>query len=166
MGITSSFQKYMAMPSAVISDGLLTVPMWAVTQMSLTSAFHLPPIGTAGARSVVPVSDDTIALSGLLVGAERYAWKFALDTMAEASKRGSALAIYSKGEVGGLILVTSMTIRTDMQVKSLKFTASSAKRDTLDVAIEMMHLPTPGVLSTLLDMASIGIGALADAGGN
>ena len=67
--------------------------------------------------------------------------------------------------MSGLILVTSMTIRTDMQVQSLSFTASSAKRDVLDVSLPMAHLPRPGALGKLLDATSIGIGALADWGG-
>jgi hypothetical protein len=70
------------------------------------------------------------------------------------------------GKVSGLILVTAMTIRTDMQVQSLTFSASSAKRDVLDVSISMAHLPLPGALSKLLDLASVGVGALADLGGN
>lgn len=166
MGLTSSFQSYDVVPSAILSDGILTVPLWAVTQMTLTETYHLPPIGSAGAKTVVPTHDDSVSLTGVLVGAERYAWKFALETLAEASKRGSALASFTGGKAGGLILVTSMTIRTDMQVKSLTFTASAGKRDALDVTIALDHLPLPGGLGKLLDVASIGVGLLADLGGN
>jgi hypothetical protein len=166
VGLTSSFQSYDVIPSAIVSDGILTVPLWAVTQMTLSEAYHLPPIGSAGSKTVVPTHDDTITLNGVLVGAERHAWKFALETLAEASKRGSALASFTGGKVGGLILVTSMTIRTDMQVQSLTFTASAGKRDALDVTITLAHLPLPGGLGKLLDVASIGVGLLADLGGN
>ena len=68
--------------------------------------------------------------------------------------------------MSGIILVTSMTIRTDLQVQSLSFTASASRRDTLDVAISMVHLPLPGGLAKLLDIASLGVGGLADFGGN
>jgi hypothetical protein len=166
MAGTKSFQAYDVIPSAIISDGLIPVPLWAVTSMTLTEAYHLPPIGSSGARAIVATHDDTITLTGVLVGKERYAWKLALETMAETSKRGGALAAFTGGKVGGLILVTSMTIRTDMQVQTLTFTASSAKRDVLDVTISMAHMPLPGALGKLLDVASIGIGALADFGGN
>jgi phage protein U len=161
-----TFQRYDVIPSAIISDGLLPVPLWAVTAMSLSESYHLPPIGSSGARAVVATHDDTITLSGVLVGTERFAWKFALETMAETSKRGGALAALSGGKFSGLILITSMTIRTDMQVQSLSFSAAAAKRDALDVSITMVHMPLPGALGKLLDLASVGVGALADFGGN
>ena len=160
-----TFQQYDVIPSATISDGLIPVPLWAVTAMSLNETYHLPPIGSSGAKAIVATHDDTITLTGVLVGKERYAWKLALETMAETSKRGGALASLTGGKAGGLILVTSMTIRTDMQVQSLTFSASSSKRDVLDVTISMAHMPLPGGLGKLLDVASIGIGALADLGG-
>jgi hypothetical protein len=164
--MTSSFHRYTTIPSAVISDGILTVPLWAVTSLSLSETYHLPPIGSAGSRSVVATHDDTISLSGVLVGVERYAWKASLETLAEASKRGSAISGITGGKVSGLILVTAMTIRTDMQVQSLTLSASSTKRDVIDVSISLAHVPLPGGLGKLLDLASIGVGALADFGGN
>jgi hypothetical protein len=166
MGITKSFQSYATVPSAIISDGIIPVPIWAVTTMSLSETFHLPPIGSSGVKAIVATHDDTITLAGVLVGAERFAWKLALETMAETSKRGGLIAALSGGKIAGLILVTSLTIRTDMQVQSLTFTASAAKRDALDVSISLQHMPLPGALGRLLDVASIGVGALADAFGN
>ncbi len=166
MAITKSFQSYAAVPSAIISDGVLTVPLWAVTQMSLTESYHLPPIGSSGARAVVATHDDTVSLSGVLVGTERNAWKLALETLAETSKRGGALAAFSGGKLSGLILVTSMTIRTDMQIQSLTFGVSAAKRDVIDVSMTLAYMPLPGALGKLLDVASIGVGVLADLGGN
>jgi hypothetical protein len=167
MAITRSFQRYLEVPSAIISDGSIwTIPLWAVTAMTLTEAYHLPPIGSSASRSIASTHDDTVSLTGVLVGTERYAWKLGLETLAEASKRGTALAAYTGGAASGLILITSMTIRTDMQIQSLSFTASSAKRDALDVTISLAHMPLPSALGKLLDLASIGVGALADFGGN
>jgi hypothetical protein len=167
MGITKSFVQYGNVPSAVIWDGALgLVPIWAVTQMSLTETYHLPAIGSTAHKAIVSTHDDTISLTGVLVGAERYAWKLALETMAETAKRGSALAAYSGGKFTGLVLVTGMTIRTDMQIQTLTFAASAQKRDVLDVTIALAHLPRPSLLGKLLDVASIGVGALADFGGN
>jgi hypothetical protein len=166
MGITRSNQQYLTIPSAVISDGIVTIPIWAVSAMTLNETYHLPPIGSSGARAIVATHDDSISLTGVLVGAERYAWKLALETLAETSKRGSALESFTGGAASGLILVTSMTIRTDMQVQTLSFSASSAKRDVLDVSMSLVHMPRPGALGKLLDVASIGVGALADWGGS
>lgn len=161
-----SFQRYANIPSAIISDGVIPVPIWAVTQMTLSETYHLPPIGSTGAKAIVSTHDDNVSLTGVLVGPERFAWKLALETMAESSKRGSALAALTGGRVSGLILITSMTIRTDMQVQTLAFTASSAKRGVIDVAISLTYLPRPSALGKLFDVASIGVGALADLGGN
>jgi hypothetical protein len=161
-----SFQQYANIPSAIISDGVTPVPIWAVSQMTLSESYHLPPIGNTGSKSIVSVHDDTISLTGVLVGAERFSWKLALETMAESSKRGSALAAMTGGQVGGLILITSMTIRTDMQVQSLTFTASSAKRAVLDVSVSLAYMPKPSALGKLLDLASLGVGGLTDLGGN
>lgn len=166
MGLTKSFQDYATIPSAIISDGIIPVPLWAVTTMTLTETYHLPPIGSKGARAVVATHDDTITLSGVLVGAERFSWKLALETMAETSKRGGALGKFTGGKFSGLILVTSMTIRTDMQIQTLTFTASATKRDVLDVSISMAYVPLPSSMGKLLDVASVGVGALADFGGN
>ena len=161
-GITRSFVRYANVPSAIISDGALIIPLWSVTQISLSATYHLPPIGSTAHKAIVATHDDTVTLAGVLVGAERYAWKFALETMAEASKRGTALAAYSRGTLTGLFLVTSLTIRPDMQVQSLTFSASAARRDVLEVNLALAHVPRPSLLGKILDVASIGVGALAD----
>jgi hypothetical protein len=64
------------------------------------------------------------------------------------------------------VLVTAMTIRTDMQVESLSFTATAGKRDVLDVSIGMIHMPRPSALAKLLDIGSLAVGGLADALGD
>ena len=158
----TSFQSYANIPSALISDGITTIPIWAATSIGLTETYQLPPIGSTGARAIVSTHDDTATLSGVLVGPERYAWKFGLETLADVGKRGSAIGALTGGKVSGLILVTSMTIRTDMQIQSLSFTATSQKRDVLDVSIQMAFMPLPGALAKLLDAASLAVGGLAD----
>jgi hypothetical protein len=162
MTLAKSYMKHWAVPSAVISDGVLIVPLWAVTTIGLSETYKLPPIGSSTAKAVVATHDDTLTLSGVLVGAERYTWKLALETLAETSKRGSPLARYFRGAVSGLVVITAMTIRTDMQVQTLSFTASAAKRDAIDVTIAMAHMPRPGSVSKLLDVGSLGVGLLAD----
>jgi hypothetical protein len=165
--MSMSFQVYGAVPSAVLSDGaLLTIPLWTVTAMTVGATYHLPPIGSSGARASVASHDDTITLVGVLVGPERYAWKFALERLAESSRRGSALAAFTGGAVGGLILITSMTIRTDMYVQSLTLNVTAAKRDAIDLTMTLVHAPRPSALGVLLDAVSVGVGALADWAGN
>src|SRR4051812_28054031 len=162
-----SFVDYAHVPSAIISDGaLLTVPLWSVTTIALSESYHLPPIGASGARSIIGSHDDKVTLAGVLVGEERHAWKLALETLAETGRRGSAIAAYTGGAVSGLVLVTAMTIRTDMQFESLSFTATAGKRDALDVQMSLMHMPRPSALPKLLDVGAVAVGALADHLGN
>lgn len=151
-----------AVPSAVLADGLNVVPLFAVSAISLSESYHLPPISSSKARMITAAHDDVITLSGLLIGPTRYSLKFVLETMADLSKRGTAIERVTRGAVSGLVLVTAMTIRTDMQIQSLTFTASAAKRATLDVSMSLVHVPRPGVLAKVLDIAALGVGALSD----
>lgn len=159
-----SFQRYQAIPSAVIHDATLTtiVPLYAVNTMTLTESYHLPPVGSSTARAIVATHDDTLTLTGLLVGPERFAQKFTLERLAESSKRGGFLGAGGNGTLTGLVVETAMTIRAEMQVQSLTFTASAARRDVLEVSVTMQHMPLPGALGTLLDAASVRVAALAD----
>jgi hypothetical protein len=177
MAVQTSFLNT-AVPSAVLADPVqliaqafvpvpatvtpLFVPLFAVTSISLSESYHLPPIGSSQERMMVAAHDDTISLSGLLVGPQRFTFKFMLETMADLSKRGTAVERITRGVVSGLTLITSMTIRTDMQIQSLTFSASAARRDVLDVSITLAHVPRPGVLAKALDAARLGVGALAD----
>jgi hypothetical protein len=163
---SNSYVDYKSIPSAIISDGIVPIPLWGVTAMSINEAYHFPPIGSTGAKSVLSVHDDTIALTGVLPGPERFAWKLALETLAESSKRGGTKLGGIGPKLNGLILITSMTIRTSMQIQSLSFSVSSAKRHTIDVTITLAYMPVPSAVGKLLDLAAVGVAALADAGGN
>ncbi len=161
----TSFQKYDGFPSAVLTDGLVPVLLYAVTAMTLTEAYQLPPIGSSASRALVDTHQDNITLTGLLLGKERFAWKLALETIAESGKRGGAgitAGLSALGmDISGVILVTAMTIRTDLQIQNLTFTASANRRDALEVTVHLAHMPPPGARSKLLDMVSVGVSALA-----
>ncbi len=152
-----SFSRYDAVPSAILAmEPLIVIPLWAVTTMTLSAAYHLPPIGSSGSRARVLTHDDTISLQGVLVGEERFGFKYALERQAENSRTTEP----------GLILVTSMTIRTDLFVKSLSFTATAGKRDAIDVSISLVYAPPPETTGLLLDTVGLAVGALADWSGN
>ena len=159
-----SYVRYEGVPSAIISDGLVTIPLYAVSQISLTEAYHLPAIGTSNVRASVATHDDSITLTGLLAGPERFAFKFSLETLAESGKRGSVLEGLTGGAASGLILITGMTVRTDMQIQSLTFTAQAGRRDVLDVTITLAHMPRPGALAKLLELSNVGVRGLVDFG--
>ncbi len=149
-------------PSAIIADGPLIVPLFAVSTMTLAETYHLPPIGSDTARVLVETHDDTITLSAALVGPDRHVWKLMLETVAEQSMRGSVLESMTSGRVGGLILWTGLTLRTDIFVKSLNFTAAAGRRDAIDVAMTLEHLPRPGALAKGLDVAAAAVSSIID----
>lgn len=152
-------------PSAIISDGLVTIPLYAVSQIALSESYHLPAIGNTSTRSTVATHDDTLALTGLLTGPERYALKFSLESLAESAKLGTALEGLSGGAVSGLVVITGMAVRTDMQIQSLSFTASASRRDVIDVAISFAYMPRPTSPARLLETGSVAIRSLIDFGG-
>jgi hypothetical protein len=157
-----SFIHAEGMPSAILSDGLVTIPLFAVSSISLSETYHLPAIGSSTIRSSVATHDDYITMTGLLVGSERFALKFALETMAEASKRGTALEGLTRGIAAGLVLISGMTVRTDLQVQSLAFAANAHRRDVIEVLIALQHMPRPGALTKLLELGNVAVRALVD----
>ena|SRR5215204_3316714 len=159
-----SYVRYEGMPSAILSDGLVTIPLYAVSQIGLSETFHLPAIGTSNVRASVATHDDSITLSGLLAGPERFAFKFTLETLAESGKRGTVLEGLTGGAASGLILITGMTVRTDMQIQSLSFTAQAGRRDVLDVSMTLLHMPRPGALAKVLEVGNLGVRGLVDFG--
>jgi len=70
MSITKSFLKYiesnseisrdLTIPSAILSDGgVLLIPLYAVTSMTLSETYHLPPLarparGPSPPRTTIP----------------------------------------------------------------------------------------------------------------
>jgi hypothetical protein len=149
-------------PSAILADGPLIVPLFAVTSMSLSEIYHLPPVGSDAARVLVETHDDTLSLSAALVGPDRHIMKLMLETLAEQSMRGSVLDSVTGGQVGGLVLWTGLTLRTDIYVKSLTFNAASGRRDAIDLSLTLEHLPRPGALAKGLDFAAAAVSTLID----
>lgn len=151
-----------SMPSAVLADGPSFIPLWAVSSLAVASSYHRPPLGTAGSRQLSDTHDDTLTLSASLIGWDRFLWKERLESVANAGVRGSVLERIPGGGMGGLVLVTSMTIRTDLYVQSLNLSASATRRDVIDVSMTLVHLPRPGPLAEMLDMTATAVGTLAE----
>ncbi|WP_134495163.1 hypothetical protein [Microvirga pakistanensis] len=153
-----AFGTSVTIPSALIADGPVIVPLYAVTQMTLQESYHLPPIGSTGHKAIVATHDDSVTLTGMLVGKSRFLNKIALETIAESSKRGSFMQAATGGKISGLILVTALTIRTDMHVKSLSFTVTSQRRESIDVSVTLDHMPKPSLLGKILDASTLVVG--------
>lgn len=153
----SVVDEFQRLPAAILWDGTVPIPLFVVTRMSLSERYALPAVGASTFRSSVDNVTETVSLSALLIGTQRFAWKEALELMAASSKRGGALGAWSGGKLGGLVLVTRMLVRTNMQVTSLSFTASAQRQECFDVSLELQHVPVPGPLDALLDVGSVAL---------
>ncbi|MEU2391308.1 hypothetical protein [Streptomyces sp. NPDC007369] len=151
MSSASKIDEFLSLPSAIITDGLLAVPLFAVQRLAVSSRYTLPPIGTPSFRAAVGNASETASLQALLVGPQRHAWKQGLELMANFAKRGGAIGRFTGGKVSGLILATRMSVRMNMHVTSLGFSASPQRLDTIEVTIELQHVAPPGPIDLLND---------------
>ncbi len=133
--------KDIGVPSAVIGMLPVIVPLFSVSTIGLTESYHLPPIGAGGDRVLMDTHDDQFSISAVLPGQMRFVWKELLETLAELSLGWNPYQAATNGTFGGLQLWTSMTLRTDIYIQSLSFTASAQKRKALDVSMTLVHLP-------------------------
>ncbi|MFJ8675623.1 hypothetical protein [Streptomyces sp. NPDC093589] len=156
MSSASRLDEFQSLPAAIITDGLLAVPLFAVQRLTVTERYTLPPIGTPSFRAAVGNANETASLSALLIGPQRHAWKQGLELMANFAKRGGALGRFTGGKSAGLVLATRMSVRMNMHVTELSFTASSQRLDTTEVTIGLQHVAPPGPVDLL-----VGAGALA-----
>lgn len=148
-----SFLAESSRPAALLTDGLLFAPLHAVTVVTLSQTYHLPPFGSGIGRAMIDTHDDTLSMSAMLVGPSRLAQRLVLETLAESAMRGSVAGFASGGVLDGLILVTPLGIRMNMFVQSLTVTASASKLGALDVNISLVQAPKLGLLGKLADVA-------------
>jgi hypothetical protein len=138
-------------PSAVIGLFPIMVPLFSVSSIGLSASYHLPPIGAGGDRVLMSTHDDQITISAVLPGRLRFTWKESLERLSEVALGVNPLqAIPGNTVTAGLQLWTSMTLRSDIYIQSLSFTASAQKRKVLDVSLTLVHLPRPGLAGQLL----------------
>lgn len=163
MSNRTTVDEFQRLPSAIVTDGLIWIPMFVVTRMVLSESYSLPPVGSSGFRAAVDNSQDTVSMSAVLIGPQRFLWKQGLELLADFSKRGGAMTRWSSGGLTGVALVTSMTVRFDMQFTDLTFSASAQRRDAIDVDISMRYVPQPGPLNLLVDAGAAAVMSLTDA---
>jgi len=154
--------KEIGMPSAVIGLVPIVVPLFSVSSIGLTSSYHLPPIGAGGDRVLMSTHDDQIQISAVLPGQLRFVWKEMLELLSEVALGVNPLQLIPGNNVtAGLQLWTTMTLRSDIYIQNLSFTASAQKRKALDVSMTLVHLPRPGLggqlLSAGLDVANMAV---------
>jgi hypothetical protein len=154
MSDRSFVEEFQHLPSAVLVDLPLAVPLFAVSRMSLSESYALPPVGAGAFRAATTASTDTVSLTALLVGPQRLLWKKDLELLAASSRAGGSLGALTSGKVAGITLVSTLVTRTNMQVTELSFTAAAQRIDCIEVGITLRHVPQPRPLDALVDLGA------------
>ncbi|MEM9191880.1 MAG: hypothetical protein AAGF12_22095 [Myxococcota bacterium] len=135
----------------------MTVPLFAVSTVSLSERFHVPRVAGTGARTALLTHEDSFDLRALLVGPERRAQRAALEALAEGAMLGSL----ADGPVPpGLVLATDLGMRLDLYVTSLDFAMSSARQGVIEVALQLVHVPRPRRGGQLFERAMLAVPGL------
>jgi hypothetical protein len=163
----TSFQVDLPAPAAVVSNGFVTVPLWAVSSLTLNETQDLPATGSDAQRAQVARPTGTLSLVAALLGPDRFALKLALEGMAQPAslvgQAGAALAsaVTSLTSVDtGLVVLTAVAVSTNMRLTSLSFSVSAGRRDVIDVSASFVRMPVPAGFAALLDVAGLAVGAL------
>lgn len=150
-------------PAALLVDLPVVVALVAVSRLSLSESYALPPVGATAFRTTTTASTDTISLSALLVGSagERLAQRKQLELIAASSRRGGTLGAFTGGALTGVVFVSALVTRTNIQVADLSFSVSPQRIGATEVSMTLRHVPRPGPVDLLVDVA----GSAAMSGG-
>ena len=114
------------------------VPLFAVTSMSLDAAYKLPELGS-GRNQWLGEVGRTISIDGALLGPSRFAYKVALEALADVSMVFAAR--FGVPGLTGVPVVSGLVVLTDMQITSLKFGQTSQDQGVITVNISLKHCP-------------------------
>jgi hypothetical protein len=154
------------MPSEMVTSQVSvligTVPLFAVTQISLNEQYALPPVGDKGNSQSTSKITRTVQIQAALLGPIGPITRLQLEMMADLSKTlplGSSL-------ISGIPLVAGLTTLMDMQIDSLNFSQTAEEKGVYTVSISLKHCPRPGLMAALSAVtnaasAIVGTAALA-----
>jgi phage protein U len=121
--------------------------------MSLDAAYKLPELGSGRSQWLGEVG-RTISIDGVLLGASRFAYKAALEALADVSMLFAAR--FAIPLLTGVPVVSGLVVLTDMQITGLKFSQNSQDRGVVTVHIDLKHCPkgfVAGLIGRGLNMA-------------
>jgi len=132
------------------------VQLQFVQSITISTGYRIERImGSRFAQATQP-STTTIAIAAVLLGPDRLLVKKELEAVAMVSR---ALAAQSALGIGGIPVVSGLTISLDMRVSALTVTQSVAKRDALDVALTLAHVPRSGLSAAIGQVADLALAA-------
>jgi ABC-type dipeptide/oligopeptide/nickel transport system permease component len=146
------------MVTSQVSVLIGTVPLFAVTQISLNEQYGLPPVGDKGNSQSTSKITRTVQIQAALLGVDGPITRLGLEMMADLSK---TLPLASS-LISGIPLVAGLTTLMDMQIDSLNFIQTAEEKGVYTVSISLKHCPRPGLmalLSNVTNAASAIVGA-------
>jgi hypothetical protein len=136
------------------------IPLFAVTRITLSENYELPPVGDRGLSQSTGKITRTLQVDATLIGNERHLIRLGLEAMADLSKTLPALTSL----VSGIPVVAGLTTLLDCQISSLSFSQSSDEKDVFTASISIKHCPRPGI-SALISEATNAATAIVGAVG-
>ncbi len=136
-----------------------TVPLFAVSRISLSERYELPSYGDKGLSQSTSTVTREVQIEALLIGDSKQATRLALESMADLSRTLPAVSSI----LSGIPMVAGLTTLLDMQVNSLTFGQSAEEKDVYTVSISLKHCPRPGLMTLLSNVtnAAAAIGGTA-----
>ena len=136
------------------------IPLFAVTRITLSENYELPPVGDRGLSQSTGKITRTLQVDATLIGDGRHLTRLGLEAMADLSKTLPALTSL----VSGIPVVAGLTTLLDCQISSLSFSQSSEEKDVFTASISIKHCPRPGI-SALISEATNAATAIVGAAG-
>jgi hypothetical protein len=134
------------------------VPLLYVQSMSIAEGYRIERVAGSRFSQALAPTTKTISIEAVLTGPERLAQKKALEALALVSRVMVAATAPLLGATG-IPVVSGLTISLDMQITDLRFTASTGKRDALDVALTLAHVPRSSLIAVLGEVADLALAA-------
>lgn len=150
------------MVTSQVSVLIGTVPLFAVTQISLNEQYGLPSVGDKGNSQSTSKTTRAVQIQAALLGPIGPITRLQLEMMADLSK---TLPLASS-LISGIPLVAGLTTLMDMQIDSLSFSQTAEEKGVTTVSISLKHCPRPGLMAALSAVtnaasAIVGTAALA-----
>ncbi|WP_432828768.1 hypothetical protein [Dactylosporangium sp. CA-092794] len=134
------------------------VQLLYVQSMTMTEGYRIERIKGSRFSQATQPTVKTIAIEAVLLGPRRLEQKKALETLALTSRLLVATEAPALATTG-IPVVSGLTISLDMQITDLRFTASVAKRDALDVSMTLQHVPRASLSAVVSEVADFALAA-------
>jgi hypothetical protein len=126
------------------------VPLFAVSRISLSERYELPPSGDRGLSQSTSTITREVQIEALLIGDSKQATRLGLEAMADLSKTIPA----ASSILNGIPMVAGLTTLLDMQINNLTFGQSAEEKDVYTVSISLKHCPKPGLMTLLSNVTN------------